>query len=416
MLESLLNEVWVQLIVVIMGGLLIGLEIKGYRVHHDSSNEHELGSVRTFSFIALISYIFAKIDIYMYIIGYLAILSHFALFYYFKLKNTRSGILLFLLGTLVYSFGMIVVKFNIWFLIVVFVAIVFISNINKKLEHFYTIFDEHEIETFSKLLLLSAVILPLLPQGNISEYIPVSFFKVWLAVVVVSMFSYVGYVLKKYIFKDKGYLLTGILGGIYSSTATTIVLAKKASSNNTPHLFASSIIMATGFMYIRLLGITYAFNFEIASRLLVPFVALALLTIGIGYFMYKRATVELMTDLDNVEDKNPLELSTAFLFSFLFIAMAILTHFVVTNYGNMGLNVLSFIVGFTDIDPFVLSILSSKFNVTIESASMAIMIAVGSNNILKAFYAYIFSKNRAGVLSGLALLFLGVLTMGIAFI
>ena len=415
MLESLLNEVWVQMIVVVIAGLLIGLEIKEYRVHHDSSSK-EIGSVRTYSFIALIGFIFAKIDMYLYIIGYIAILSHFALFYYFKLQNSRTGILLFLLTTLVYSFGMIVVKFNVWFLIVVFVAIVFISNINRKLEHFYTIFDEREIEVFAKLLLLSAVILPLLPQSNISGFIPVSYFKVWVAVVVVSMFSYVGYILKRYIFKDKGYLLTGVLGGIYSSTATTIVLAKKASSNRTPHIFASSIIMATAFMYFRLLGITYAFNYDIASRLLIPFAALALLTMGISYIMYKQAATEMMTDTDNAVDKNPLELSTAFIFAFLFIAMAVLTHFVLSRYGDIGLNVLSFIVGFTDIDPFVLSILSSKFNVTIENASTAIMIAVGSNNILKAFYAYIFSKNKAGKLSAAVLILLGAITIGIEFI
>lgn len=230
------------------------------------------------------------------------------------------------------------------------------------------------------------------------------------------MFSYVGYVLKKYIFKDKGYLLTGILGGIYSSTATTIVLAKKASSNSTPYLFASSIVMATGFMYIRLLGITYAFNFDIASKIVVPFVGLMLITVSIAYFMYRRSTLELMTNMDNVEDKNPLELWTAFIFAFLFIAMAVLTHFVLSKYGNLGLNVLSFIVGFTDIDPFVLSILSSKFNVTVDGASSAIMIAVGSNNILKAFYAYIFSKNKAGKMSAFILLVLGALTMGVVFI
>ncbi|WP_345993930.1 DUF4010 domain-containing protein [Sulfurimonas sp. HSL-1716] len=414
MLESFLNEVWVEFIVVITAGLLIGLEIKEYRVHHDTSKE--IGSVRTFSFIALIGFIFAKIDMLLYIIGYIAIVFHFALFYYFKLKNSRTGILLFLLSTLVYSFGMIVVKFDIWFLIVVFVAIIFISNLNKKLGHFYTIFDEREIETFAKLLLLSAVILPLLPHTNISEFIPVSYFKVWLAVVVVSMFSYVGYVLKKYVFKEKGYLLAGILGGIYSSTATTIVLAKKASRGDTPYLFTSSIIMATAFMYIRLLGIAYTFDYEIASKLLVPFSVFTALSALISYIFYKRAVKEPVKDVDGAQDKNPLELSTAFIFAFLFIAMSVITHFVFSKYGNIGLNVLSFVIGFTDIDPFVLSILSSKFNVTVTGASTAIIIAAGSNNILKAFYSYIFSKNKAGKMSALMLLLLGALTIGAEFI
>jgi len=411
MLENLLQTQWVQLIVVIIAGLLIGLEVKAHRISKNTAKE--IGSVRTFAFIALISYIFAKLDFWLYIVGYIAIVTHLALFYFQKLKNSKSGIIIFLLSSLVYSFGMIVVEFNIWFLLIIFVAIIFISSINKHLNHFYTLFDEQEIETFAKLILLSGVVLPLLPQEQISELIPVSYFKVWLAVVVVSMFSYVGYILKKYVFSDKGYIVTGILGGIYSSTATTIVLAKKAASGNTPFLFASSIVIATALMYLRLLGITYAFNFEIASTLLLPFSILALITFVVSLLLYKYSQKDTLNPNVNSEDNNPLELSTAFLFAFLFIVMAILTHFVLSKYGDMGLNILSFIVGFTDIDPFVLSILSSKFDVTPASASTAILIATGSNNILKAFYSYIFSKNSAGKISGSILFVLGVITISL---
>jgi len=415
MIDQLLHAQWLQLIVVVVAGFLIGLEIKAYRVHHDASKE--IGSVRTYAFIALMSYVFATTDIYLYIIGYIAILAHFALFYYFKLKSSRTGILLFLLTSLVYSFGIIVVKFNIWFLIIVFVAIVFISNLNKRLEKFYAHFDEQEIETFAKVLLLSAVILPLLPHTEISSFIPVSFFKVWLAVVVVSLFSYVGYVLKKYFFKETGYLLTGILGGIYSSTATTIVLAKKASKTHNHYLLASSIIVATALMYLRLLGIAYVFNAKIASTLLLPFAALALLTFVIALILFKKSKKGEQKESSQPDsDKNPLELGTAFLFAFLFIAMATLTHFVLKNYGDLGLNILSFIVGFTDIDPFVLSILSSKFDVTIAQASTAILIATGSNNILKALYAYLFSKNKTGIISAATLVGLGALTIALGFV
>jgi len=414
MIEHLLHTQWVELIVVVTAGLLIGLEVKAHSISKNLTKE--IGSVRTFAFIALIGFVFAKIHLYAYLVGYVAVVIHLALFYLQKLKDSKSGIIIFLLSTLVYSFGMIVVKFDIWFLLIVFVAVVFISNINKRLEHFYTIFDEREIEIFAKLILLSGVVLPLLPHEQIAPFIPVSYFKIWLAVVVVSLFSYVGYILKKYIFSDKGYLITGILGGIYSSTATTIVLAKKASSGNTPHLFAASIVIATALMYLRLLGITYAFNFEIANILLVPFLIFTLITVAIALFFYKKSAKDTNSTSANMQDTNPLELSTAFLFAFLFIIMAVLTHFVLSRYGDVGLNILSFIVGFTDIDPFVLSILSSKFTVSPSGAATAILIATGSNNILKAFYSYLFAKNRAGNLSALVLLLLGILTISSGFI
>ena len=415
MLDQFLHATWLQLIVVVIAGFLIGLEIKAYRVHHDESKE--IGSVRTYAFIALMSFVFAKANIYLYIIGYIAIITHFALFYYFKLKSSRTGILLFLLTSLVYSFGIVVTEFSIWFLIIIFVAIVFISNLNRRLEKFYTRFDEQEIETFAKVLLLSAVILPLLPHREIASFIPVSFFKVWLAVVVVSLFSYIGYVLKKYFFKETGYLLTGILGGIYSSTATTIVLAKKASMEQNHYLLSSSIIIATALMYIRLLGIAYVFNFKIASILLLPFTVLALLTFVIAIILYNKSkSTQKTATTEPGDDKNPLELGTAFLFAFLFIAMATITHFVLEHYGSIGLNILSFIVGFTDIDPFVLSILSSKFQVTLLEASTAILIATGSNNLLKALYAFAFSKNKTGLISAGILVILGIMTIAAGFI
>jgi len=413
-LDTLLSQEWVKILIVIFAGFLIGLDIKTHRLKKDSSKE--IGSVRTYAFIALLSYVFAKINIYLYMIAYVAISAHFLLFYYQKLQSKKSGILLFLLTSLVYSFGIIILRYDTWFLIVVFIAIVFISNLNKRLKKFYKIFDEREVETLAKVVLLSGVILPLLPKNNIHEFIPVSFFKVWLAVVVVSMFSYIGYILKRYIFKEKGYWLTGILGGIYSSTATTIVLAKKARSSKSVDLFVSSIVIATAVMYLRLLGIAFAFNMQIASKLAIPFVLLALVSTLVSMFFYHRARKDLNSNLNEDEDQNPLELGTAFLFAFLFIAMVSLTHFVLSRYGGLGLNVLSFIVGFTDIDPFVLSILSSKFSVSAQGASTAILIAAGSNNILKAFYSYIFSKNKIGIISAIVLVVLGMVTMGAGFL
>jgi len=360
--------------------------------------------------------VLAKINIYLYLIGYIAIVAHLLLFYSKKLQNKKSGILLFLLTSLVYTFGIIIIRYDTWFLIVVFIAIVFITNLNQRLKKFYKVFDEREVETLAKVVLLSGVILPLLPRTNISEYIPVSFFKVWLAVVVVSMFSYVGYILKRYIFKEKGYWLTGILGGMYSSTATTIVLAKKARNSKSVDLFVSSIVIATSVMYLRLLGIAFAFNIGIADRLSIPFIVLALLTTLISIYFYHRARRDLSSNLNEEEDQNPLELGTAFLFAFMFIFLASLTHIVLSRYGDMGLNILSLVVGMTDIDPLVLSILSSKFNVTADAATTAILIATGSNNILKALYSYFFSKNKIGVISAICLIVLGLLTIGAGFI
>lgn len=85
----------------------------------------------------------------------------------------------------------------------------------------------------------------------------------------------------------------------------------------------------------------------------------------------------------------------AFLFATLFVAFAALTTFVTVHFGVGGLNVLSFLVGLSDIDPFVLSLLSGHFQVTQTAVIHAVLIASGSNNLLKAGYALGLSRRRS---------------------
>ena len=102
------------------------------------------------------------------------------------------------------------------------------------------------------------------------------------------------------------------------------------------------------------------------------------------------------TELHDVSEvKHPLELTTAILFATLFMVFAFLTNYVTTEYGSHGLKFLAIIVGFTDIDPFILSLLSGKFTVTDSAIVSAIMLASGSNNLLKAAYAIALARNKS---------------------
>ena len=99
------------------------------------------------------------------------------------------------------------------------------------------------------------------------DWLPVSPYNIWLAVVVVSAISYLSYLLRKYAFPKAGLLLTGILGGLYSSTASTIILAKKSRENNTqPKAYAATIVMATAMMFLRIYILIVIFNHVLAFR------------------------------------------------------------------------------------------------------------------------------------------------------
>jgi len=397
------------LIITIAFGFLTGLEVKNYKEQFKPEDSILIGSTRTYTFLSLIGFLFYKISIWIYIFGFLGFSLLFLTFYYFRLKNQKTSILMYLVGAIVYSYGPISIIYSYWIVALVFVLIVFILNSKYTIQKITQKIDIKEIETFSKFLLLSMVILPLLPKTPI-KYIDISPFKIWLAVVIISAISYISYIFSKFIFKNKGYLLTGIFGGLYSSTATTVVLAKKISSAP-KEIVNAGIIIATGMMYLRLIVVTFIFNMEVAKKIIIPYLVLAAVMIGISLIYYKKQK-ETSTQ---IKDQNPLELITAFIFAGLFVLMMVLTKFITEHYGISGLKIFAFIAGVSDIDPFILSLLMGKIHINLNEIAAAIFIATGSNNVLKALYAYLFGKKET-LSSIIWLLASGIVTILLGFI
>jgi uncharacterized membrane protein (DUF4010 family) len=396
-------------LIILVFSFLTGLELKTYRSSNNIQKPH-FGSTRTSTFAGILGFVFYKININLYISGFLALSLLYAIHYYFKNQNLRTSILSFLVISLVYSYSGILFKTNnIWIVAIIFVSIVFILNYKSHAKNIFSQINQNEIETFGKFILLTAVILPILPKKPL-PFIGLSPFKIWLVVVIISSISYFSYIAQKFLFKNKSFLITGIFGGLYSSTATTVVLAKKAFSinatSNILNIINSSIILATSMMYLRILVIAFIFNHTVFYKLLIPFLIFSFIGIIISLFLYKSES----TMQPPIDDRNPLELGTAFVFAFLFVLMILLTKFVTIHYGNIGLKILSFIVGFTDIDPFILSLLTGKFSVTLNEIVSAIIIATGSNNILKAIYSYIFSK-KITLKASLFLILLGIINI-----
>ncbi|MCG3717091.1 DUF4010 domain-containing protein, partial [Aliarcobacter butzleri] len=174
----------------------------------------------------------------------------------------------------------------------------------------------------------------------------------------------------------------------------------------------ASVIAATLMMYLRLIIISYIFNVEVVKTILIPFLALSFICAIITLVYYKKASNG-VSNIE-VEDSNPLELGTAFIFAFLFIITMLITNFVVDNYGSSGLKFLSIIIGFTDIDPFILSLLTGKYSIDSSVIASAIIIAAGSNNILKAVYTIWFGKDKT-ISSFVWLSILGILTILVGF-
>lgn len=412
-MEAVADSLWGQLIVTLVLGFLTGLELRTYlKTYHQDRDEIFFGTIRTFSFTAVGGFVLYLIDFWLFLAGFMGLTGLFLVYYFEALKRESASVLLYWVWLLVYAYGALALTQPLWVLAMIFVTIVLVLNAKKDINQMVKKISGDELTTLAKLILLSGIILPLLPQETLHPLLPVSPFKIWLAVVVVSSVSYLGYVAQKYFFKEQGVLITSIFGGIYSSTATTVVLAKK--SQDVPRLsyqMTAAILIATALMYLRLWVISAVFFWEV-GMILLPYL------IGFGMVTFLISVVYIQLEKRKGVKKqvyapagNPLELKVAFVFAVMFMVMAVVTQLVNEYFGDSGLRYLSVIVGFTDIDPFVLSLLNGSYQTDAMTVAGAIVIAAGSNNFLKAVYSYILAEPLAGKYSAIWLSFLGLITI-----
>jgi uncharacterized membrane protein (DUF4010 family) len=397
----------VQFIMTVAFAFVVGLEFRSY--HHVNDYKLHFGSTRTFVLTGVLGFILYSMDVskLLFAVGFL-LLGLLLLVFYWRLSATNQFSLfstIFLL--LIYLIGPIASQFPSWFLVLYIVVLILSLSEKKLIHHFSDQLANEEIATLAKFFIISGVILPLLPDQPIAPMLPVSYYRVWLAVIIVSGFSYLSYLINSYFFKSRSLLITGLLGGLYSSTAATVVIGRRAHGLDSAsgRKVSSALIMATNMMYIRLLAIIFMFDRGVVLQLLAPFsiiIAMSLLAI-IGLLKVRNHAPELH---DVTDIKHPLELSTAILFALLFMLFAFLTQYVTSTFGSHGLKSLAIIVGFTDIDPFILSLLGGKFTVSESAIVSAVVLASGSNNLLKATYAIALARNRSVLFAAAWLTFL----------
>lgn len=385
----------VAFVVTVLFSFVLGLEVHSYR--RASGHELGFGTTRTLTLIGATGFVLDVLGgLPADAVGFLLLGAWLTLFYGFQLREGREHLLLPLIAVMTFLIGPIARHEPFWFLVMYVVVVILMLGAKPGIRRFSDALRSNEAVTLAKFLIMAGLILPLLPGRQIAPFISVTWYQVWLAVILVSGISYLSYLAQTYFFPSRGVLLTGILGGLYSSTAATVVLAKRARDDEAgAGQFGPAIIMATAMMYLRLwclialLGST-----ETAVHLAGPFAAIALLSLGLGGFLYRRHPQN-ATYQSEEAPRHPLEFTTALVFAFLFVFFAAVTTLVISRFGSNGLNWMSFLVGFTDIDPFILSLLAGKFHVGPGAIEGAVIIASGANNLLKAGYALALARRRS---------------------
>lgn len=383
-------------LLVVLFSLLIGLEQR--RLHIGLEFESLFGTDRTITLIGILGfilYILMPQSLIMFFAGGFVLSSFLGIYYLNKIKiKNQWGFTSLIIAFITYCLAPLVYLQPPWLVMLIVVTIFIVVEMKESLFNFSKKFDSNEFTTLAKFIIIAGIVLPLLPHNPLSKEINISPYQIWLSIVAVSGISYFSYLLKKFVFPNSGIILSAILAGLYSSTATTIILAKKSKEENDDVKISSGIIAATGMMYIRILLLAWIFNKEVAIILLPYFLVFVFVSAAIITIMQLRNKTAEDEPLKVNNTHNPLEFKTALIFGLLFGFFAILTNAVVSNYGNMGVNILSFIVGVTDIDPYILNLFQhSGGNLHSNTIVNATIIATASNNFIKMIYAIILGKS-----------------------
>jgi uncharacterized membrane protein (DUF4010 family) len=401
----------VDFILVTVFALLIGLSQR--RIHAQAhETDRTVGTDRTFTFIGIfgfILYILDPVSYRLFIGGGLAVAAVLVIYYYAHIRDFKDygGTTVFV-ALITYCLGPVVADEPRWMGLLLVVTVLVLTEMKETFGTLSAKFGRDEFITLAKFLIIAGVILPIVPDRPFIPNINLTPYKVWLAVVVISSISYVSYLLQKFVFKSAGIVLSAILGGLYSSTATTIILARK--SKEEPALikqYMAGIFMATAMMYLRILILILIFNPALFGIVWPWFLSLFAFSAGVGlFFLYFRREAGDSSASTLPTDKNPLEFKVALIFTSLYVAFTLITFAVLNRYGTPGLNVLSYLVGLTDIDPFLIGLFQGKFSVTPVHIAIATLQAVISNNFAKMCYGCFFAGRKAIVylLSGFLLI------------
>ncbi len=415
-----------QLLLVLAASFVIGLSMEGRKAE---GKRFSPGGVRTLPLICLGGFLLAKLGQWWdvpaalpFLVGLVVLGGLVTVLYLAKVRQDHYGMTteVFLLAT--YILGGLVAAEQWWMAAALTVLMVLIQELKDPIERLAGRFGEGELVTVAKFVLITAVILPTVPDRAMQFTLPgeaaLTFAlnprKIWWVVVAVAAISYASYLLQRFTRRGRhGLLLTGLLGGAYSSTLTTVVLSRRSRSDgqHSPAGLAGAILSASGVMYLRILALVAIFGWPIAKATAWPLVICAAVGVGVGAVLAMTRTREghEQTPLSD----SPLELRAAFGFAAVFVGVLLVTRAARQLLGAGGLYGVAAVSGLGVVDPFVLSLTQGPAEgAALGRAALAILVAAGANNLAKACYALVLGEGRSRLLSAGLLAGLTAVTAG----
>jgi len=273
--------------------------------------------------------------------------------------------------------------------------------------------ERDELLATLRLLLISVVLLPVIPDRGMGPWHAFNPYRTWWLVVLVASISYIGYFAIKLLGAQRGVLVTGLFGGMVSSTAVTLNLSRHAREEESQgdtaagtdgdggllDLLAAGIAIATAMMFPRLLVIVGAVAIVLVEPLLWPSAAAAIAAVAVALWLVRDGVGRgLPAGHEHTDPGNPLDLWSAVRFALILAVIGVMAQAARTWMGSGGLYVLAAISGLVDAAPVSLSVATMVVagQTSIAVAVRVILIAAAVNTALKPILAAMTGGARIG--------------------
>jgi uncharacterized membrane protein (DUF4010 family) len=308
--------------------------------------------------------------------------------YFREVSAGRPGLTTRVAAVLTVVLGALAVHGRLTLVAAIGVAAMALLSFKVEIHRFARHLTREDLFAALKFALVSAVILPVLPDQDLgaSPFDALNPYRIWLFVVLVSGIGFVGYAIVKWKGSEKGIALTGLVGGLASSTAVTVGFARRSrTAPKLARLLAAAVLLAWTVMFLRVGVILAVINRNVLADawpcLAAPAVA-GLLACAALWRMNRNDSRGQRVSLSN-----PFELGTSLKYGALFAMVLLISRAAQSHFGNAGVLTSSFLSGLLDVDAVVLSTAQMQHGSTgldTHTASIAVALAAVANSLFKA--------------------------------
>jgi uncharacterized membrane protein (DUF4010 family) len=374
-------------------GVLLGLERE-----RSKAAEHSFAGVRTIGLIALAGALAAYFDDLLgqpslALLLFAAVALLVVVSYAVTAARGELGITTEVTALLAFLLGWLCMRDHIALAGGLAVASALVLALKDWLHRLAERIEARDVEATLKFAIVTLIILPLVPNETFGPP-PLDVLnphQVWLMVVLISAVNFLSYILVKVVGPEHGFGLTGLLGGLVSSTAVSLGFAQRsrAQPEHSPAL-ALGIVLAWTVMFVRVVVIVAVVNLALAQRLLPVMAGLALTSVAFCAWLWRRRANQAGT-ADVAAGENPFELWQAVRFGLAFGVVILAVRAAELYLGTSGLYLAGAVAGLTDVDAITLSManLVHDDGVRMTAAVTTIVIAVVSNTLVKTGMAVV---------------------------